>query len=58
MKRYEKMNAHFGENETAEEQSLCMILSCLEDEHGIDIDMESLKIKHTEQIKWLNEEVE
>lgn len=59
MKRFEKFNAIFNINESSEEQSIGMILNHVEEIYKIEIDnIESLKKRYYDQIKWLNEEVE
>lgn len=59
MKRFEKFNITFNTNESAEEQAIGMILNHVEEIYGIEIDdIEPLKKRYYDQIKWLNEEVE
>jgi len=59
MKRFEQFNEILHTDENAEEQALGMLIAYIEDHYNIDIDnIESLKKRHLEQIKWLNEEIE
>ena len=58
MKRYEEFNKLYGDNESAEEQALGMILSHIQETYDIEItDIEPLKKRYLAQIKWLNEDV-
>ena len=59
MKRFEKFNANFNENQSAEEQSLDMLLAHIIDTYGLEInDRYPLIKRYYAQLEWLNEEVE
>ena len=59
MKRFEKFNANFNENQSAEEQSLDMLLAHIIDTYGLEInDRDPLIKRYYAQLEWLNEEVE
>ncbi|WP_161802601.1 hypothetical protein [Clostridium botulinum] len=55
MKRYEKFNNTFKTKESAEEQSLKMIIAHIQDNYNIDISWWEERYKA--QVKWLNEKV-
>lgn len=59
MKRFEKFNANFNENQSAEEQSLDMLLAHIIDTYGLEInDRDPLIKRYYAQLEWLNQEVE
>lgn len=58
MKRFEQFNELLNTNENAEEQAIGMIIDYIEESYDIRVDnIEGLKKRYFDQIKWLNEEV-
>ena len=58
MKRFEQFNKLLNTNENIEEQAIGMIIAYIEESYGIEIDnIEPLKKRYFDHIKWLNEEV-
>lgn len=56
MKRYQEFNKIFKQSESAEEQSLKMIIAHIQDNY--DIDVSWWEKRHSDQLMWLNEDVE
>lgn len=57
MKVYEKFNKDLGRNESAEIQSLGMIIALIADEFDLDLDDKKYEDRYKAQLEWLNEEV-
>lgn len=57
MKRYEQFNNIFKVNDSAEIQSLQMIIGDINHEYGLEIPENEYGEKFKHQIEWLNQEV-